>query len=394
MSNAPQTFLRFPSHPDAIQMVICKDMELYFVSQLESRLNFMRMRGMTDPYDLAQERQNWITEHLDNQQKLLDLCLEVVPAYLADHQCPDDEFQQAWALMGGIWNAVTFEQILPIVRIQRKYPVLLQVAKIMGRQADEEGSERIAVSMGGDQKMTHAAPSDIEGVGVGNDISALLPLELAQMTDPDLDGLFAYKYATRRLQTFAYKSNQLQPVHKLRIQRARQKGPMIVCLDTSASMTGVPTQIAHSLIVKLLQLALAQDRELLLVAFSVTAKTLDVRKERTRLLQLFRQPAEGATDARDMLQKSLQTLIDNPAYRSADVLLISDFQIPLETGEKRDPQLLQQLRTMEEMRDYGTKFFGLQIGEPGPHLEAWRSHFDRIWNLPYKTRMRPWFIQK
>lgn len=377
-------FLTFPPHLDNVTACICRDMEQGFADALEARLNFMRLRGVTDPYELAQLRQDYITQRQPVAQQLLDKCLEVVPDYLAEHACSDDEFEQTWALMGGVWNTVEFERIRAIVRVQYRYPQVLQVAKVLGRIADDEGPERVPLGQGNRESVAHAAPSDIEGVGVGNDINALLPHEMAQMADPDMDGLFAYKFATRRLQTFSYKSQVMHPSHKLQLHRARQKGPMIVCLDTSSSMQGVPEEIGHSLVVKLLQLALRQDRDFLLIAFAVSAKPIDVRKERTRLLEFFRRPSQGDTDATQMLDAVVETVSSRPEYGSADVCLVSDFQIPMVHDRLQ--------RQINLLRDNGTKFYGLQIGELRD--SQWPGFFDRIWHLEYKTRMKPWFVVK
>ncbi|MBQ0057759.1 MAG: hypothetical protein KBT20_08900 [Bacteroidales bacterium] len=377
-------YLSLPAHIDKIAECICRDMEQGFADSVEARLVFMQQRGVTDPYELAQIRQDYISEHQPKAQALLDKYLDVIPDYLAAHDCSDDEFAQSWALMGGIWNNVEFERIRHIVRVQYRYPALLDVARVMGRIADDEGPERVPLGMGNKNKVDHSAPSDIEGVGVGNDLSSLLPLELAQMSDSELSSLFAYKFATRRLQTFSYKSNIMHPQHKLQLHRARQKGPMVVCLDTSASMLGVPSEVSHSLVVKLLSLALAQDRELLLIPFSVNARPFDVRRNRTRLLDFFRQQASGDTDATKMIELLVTTLCSREEYGGADVLLISDFQIPMPSSSL--------LRQLNMLRDAGTKFFGLQIGET--QESAWPSYFDRIWFLPYETRMRPWYIQK
>ena len=377
-------FLHFPSHLTFVTQLIAEDMEQNFVQAIEAKLEFMRQRGVTDPYELAQIEQDYVTERQPTVQVLLDKYLETVPQWLEQHQCSDDEFAQAWALMGGVWNVVEFERIRHIVRLQYQYPQVLQVAKVLGRIADDEGPSRVALGSGRSQRVEHGAPSDIEGVGVGNDLSALLPLEMAQMADSDLDALFAYKFATRRLQTFNYKSQILHPSHKLQLHRARQKGPMVVCLDTSSSMQGVPSEIAHSLVVKLLQLALQQDRDLLLIPFAVQAKPYDVRRNRARLLDFFRQPVGGDTDATAMLQLTIHTLCSKPEYGCADVLLVSDFQIPMPSDDL--------MRQLYLLRDNGTKFFGLQIGETLPNKLF--SLFDRIWHLPYESRFAPWYIHK
>ena len=377
-------FLRFPAHIDKVSEIICNDLERLFVEAVDNRLQFMQMRGMTDPYDLAQEKQDYINEFLPKQQALLDKYLDVVPPYLTEKAVSDDEFEQCWALMGGIWNVLEFERIRTIVRLQYDYPEVLQVARVLGRIADDEGSERVPLGGGNTMSVDHSTPSDIEGVTTGNDISSMLPSEMAQMVDDDLSGLFVYKFATRNLQNFRYKSQVMHPSHKLQFHKARQKGPMVVCLDTSGSMSGHPERISHSLIVKLLQLALRQDRDFLLIAFSYMAKAFEVRKNRARLLDFFRKTANGDTGVTDMLNQCIDTLMSKPEYMSADVCLVSDYKMPL-----ADERLM---RKLQELRDSGTRFYGLQIGETS--FKEWPKYFDRIWHLDYKMKIRPSYIMK
>ena len=377
-------YLHFPAHTDSIEKVLCNDMEGAFRAAIVNRLQFMRMRGMTDPYELAQVQQDYINEFLPRQQELLDKYLSVVPEYVTQHAVSDDEFEQCWALMGGIWNVLEFERIRLIVGLQKQYPQVLEVAKVLGRIADEEGGERVPLGGGNTMKIEHSAPSDIEGVTIGNDITSMLPSEMAQMVDDDLNGLFVYKFATRNLQNFRYKSAVMHPSHKLQLRRARQKGPMVVCLDTSGSMAGQPERISHALIVKLLQLALRQDRDFLLIAFSYMAKAFEVRQNRARLLDFFRKQASGDTDVTDMLEMCIDTLMSKPEYMSADVCLVSDYKMPLANDVL--------MKRVMDLRERGTRFYGLQIGETS--FKEWPRYFDRIWQLNYKMNIRPSYVMK
>ena len=379
------TYLRYPQKVlTPLEQLLCDDLERAFSDAVEARIRFMQMRGVTDPYEIAQLREDYLREHQPHQQQLLDKYLAVIPPYLQQHDCTLDEFAQCWALMGTIWNTVSFERIRPIARLQQQYPILLDVARRVGRIADNEGLERVPVGSGSQYRMEHSTPSDIEGISVGNDLSALLPIELATMADEQLSGLFAYRFATRRLQTFRYKSNVMKQARKVEVRRARQKGPMIVCLDTSGSMQGQPEKIASSLIIKLLQVALRQERDLLLVAFSTGVKLFDVRKNRTRLFDFLRKECGGDTDGTQMLKSVMHTISENPLYGSADVLLISDF--------KFDTPSASIMKQVNMLRDEGTRFYGLQIGVAP--IDSWKKYLDNYWHLPFKLQMKPWFIQK
>lgn len=298
--------------------------------------------------------------------------LKEIPEYIRQNHIDMDEFFQTWGMMSGLWNTIDFERIRKIVRIQRNYPEIVKVAHKMGRIADDEGKDRMYVTEGDVYKLEHSSRCDILGITVGNDLNALLPIELAHCADGELEDLFVYKYLTRKLQTFRYKSEVMQPARHLETKPARRKGPMIVCLDTSGSMAGTPEKIAHSLLVKLLEIADRQQRSCFLIAFSVSINPIDIKKERARLLEFFSRTACGDTDATRMLQTTLCLLQSSKDYMNADVLWISDFKIPLSsvalTGK------------MQEYREADTRFYGLQIGIAE---NEWAPFFDRIYRVGY-----------
>ena len=295
---------------------------------------------------------------------------------------------QAWDLMDGQFSESEFEKKLNIVRIQNKYPEIGDVARRMGRTVQEEGRDHIAVQTGFRFKIDHSAGSDIEGVTVGNDINALLPLELTQYADEQLEDLFYKKFLTRRLQTFRYRSELNKPARQLHQQRAVRRGPMIVCVDSSASMYGVPQKIEMSLLSKLEQTAEELQRDCFLIDFSVSIRPIDLRARlRKRAMQRMGMKPEkdsefvrgdfpfigGGTDAEKMLRLTFALLEggDNH-YMNADVLWITDFLIPRTTEDL--------LNRLPEYKKRGTRFYGFQIGEG---KNNWEHHFDHIYRIHY-----------
>ena len=63
----------------------------------------------------------------------------------------------------------------------------------MGRLPDEEGRARLTVQTGVSHRLEHSSGSDIEGVTIGRDLNALMPFELAQYSDAELEGVFLRK---------------------------------------------------------------------------------------------------------------------------------------------------------------------------------------------------------
>lgn len=298
---------------------------------------------------------------------------------------------QAWQLMNGRWTETEFERHMSLIRLQDKYPQLEDIVKLMGRFPNTGGKDRLTMTAGRGMKIDHSTGSDIEGITVGNDISTLLPLEMAQYMDDDLEEVFLYKFVRRRLQTFRYKSNMSKPSRKLSFNHASRKGPMIVCVDTSASMYGPPQRIIQSLLAMLEETAEEQKRDCFLIDFSVSVRTIDLMQRRKQ--QLYESIGltkdeytfdkghlpfiGGGTDAKNMMAQTF-SLLDHEGqhYVNADVLWISDFLIPMPERTYLDK--------MRGYRQTGTRFYGLQIMPEGTKSEDWTPLFDRIYHIDFR----------
>ena len=305
----------------------------------------------------------------------------------------EDMALQAWEMMDGQWTESEFEKKLSIVQIQNRYPEIGDVAKRMGRLPDEDGKDRLTVQSGNTHKIEHSTGSDIEGVTTGRDLNALMPFELAQYSDTDMEGLFLRKYLTSQLQIFRYKSEITKPSRRLRSERAARRGPMIVCVDSSASMYGVPQRIEASLLSKLEQTAEQLNRDCFLIDFSVNVRPIELRSRRKkRAMERIGMKSEdnenfakgyfpflgGGTDAQKMLNLVFW-LLDNgeDRYMNADVLWITDFLIPRTTEEL--------MRKFREYQKTGTKFYGFKIGQGETN---WDRYFDKVYEIHYKLPRR------
>ena len=315
----------------------------------------------------VEQRKRDVEEIQERNNNTLKQNLESIPNYLEQKGVDKAMFYQVWGLMGGQWNSLLFEQYLRIAKLQKQYPELEEIAHRMGRLADDDATQRMPVAIGGNMKMEHAAKSDILGVTLSQDIRSMLPLELAQCSDDTLYDVFLYKYATNNLQTFRHKSELLKPSRNVAPRPARLKGPMIVCVDRSGSMAGQPERLVNSLMMKLLTIAEQQKRDLYLISFSVAAHPIEVRHDRTALLDFFRQQSAGDTNASQML-KQVFKLLEKGEYISADVLWCTDFRIPLCNVAQR--------KELMEYRRGGTKFYGLKIGQAFDM--GWAEYFDEI----------------
>ena len=244
---------------------------------------------------MDEERSRLLEPRKEIEKKTLKNYLNDIPEYLSQHKIDKHEFYQAWGLMGGIWNISEFERIRKLIAIQREYPEIVKVVNKMGRIADDDGKDKIFTSEGNIYKMDHSSKSDILGVTMGNDLNSMMPLELANCADKELEDLFMYRFLTNKLQIFRYKSEIMKPSHNLDARKAKRKGPMIVCLDTSGSMSGKPEKIAQSLLARILDVADRQKRDCFLIAFSVSVNPINVKKESARLLSMLANVASGVS---------------------------------------------------------------------------------------------------
>ena len=342
----------------------------YTDNQLWERM----LKDWEDAVNLKSKKktQDDLSMHKKRLDNLLNANMKSIPQYLEQNDVTKDEFYQCWGLMNGMWNRMDFERIRKIVSIQNDYPVINEVANKMGRIAADVGKESVKVSSGIFYKFEHASGSDIEGVSVGHDLNALLPIELVHCVDYDLEDVFIHRYLTNQLQLFRHKSEISNPARSLQRKPAKLKGPMIVCLDTSGSMVGKPEKIAHSLIIRLVEIANRQRRDCYLITFSIHIHCADVRKERAKLLDLLSHTSSGDTDATQMLKATINLLESKKEYINSDVLWITDFRIPKTTESL--------LRQMANYRKEGTRFYGLQIGKAE---NSWEKYFDHIHKVSF-----------
>lgn len=333
---------------------------------------------------------NKTKEHLEKKSlvaKSLQQKLEHAKK-LRNEGVSEEQALQAWNMMEGQWTETEFEKKLNIVRIQNQYPEIGDVVKRMGRIADADGKDRLAVQTGRSMQLSHSSGSDIEGISTGRDINALMPMEWAQYTDTDMEKLFLHKYMTSKLQVFHYKSEIAKPARRLRSERASRRGPMIVCVDSSASMSGVPQKIEASLLAKLEQTAETLNRDCFLIDFSIGIHPIELRSRRQKKsmerMGMREEDQEnfakgvfpfigGGTDAQKMLNLTFALLDNNDdRYMNADVLWITDFLIP-----RTDKELMQRFK---EYQKTGTKFYGFKIGDG---KSDWEQYFDKVYEIHY-----------
>ena len=220
---------------------------------------------------------------------------------------------------------------------------LKKLALLIGRAGEDVTETRGRFSV--------ASKSDIEGITVGNKLSALLPSELVLLSEKATQDVFFMNFAEKRLQVFASASQASHPDdHK--------DGPVIICVDESSSMSGEPLQVAIQLAYAVTIIAKRRHREVLIVAYSDSHKMMRVDslgRDRSKLLEFLSNVSMGINNENAMFEwLFLDILPREKKFDTADILCVSDFGwVAIDDSVKR---------LIDEQKASGMKFYGLNIG--------------------------------
>lgn len=274
------------------------------------------------------------------------------------------------------WGQSDYERRKKIDQMFYRYPILKEIVRMIGREQPQSKDEKddivykyMPMLLSSPMKTTN-----IEQISMGNDLSHIIPSEIATLSEPSTEMLFFKKFAERQLQIFANKppmTTQDKHVQEHQTKPRLEKGAIIVGIDTSGSMEGEPERLARSLLMQLLRLAKRQQRKCFVITFSVRAKALELTKPANWLLlkKFLEQGFSGGTCGEEMLAAALNAL-QTKDFSMADVLIISDFEFPLPMEKTR--------KRMEEEHSKGTRYYGLQIGK---YKNSYKKVLDKIWQL-------------
>lgn len=225
---------------------------------------------------------------------------------------------------------------------------------------------------------------EIVGIKLGKDIEHALPSELALLSDPETAILFDLKYLESQLLCFEMNGMSITPQQREEVKEIMtsdedNKGPMILCIDTSGSMQGSPEVIAKASALYLASEAIKQKRACYLINFStaITTHELTGPENLGNLIDFLGMSFHGGTDVAPAVNHALNVM-ETERYEKADVLVISDFIM-----NSLDPSLLEKIEKQQLLKN---SFNSLVIGDLMMSKRA-RGYFDREWVFDPETSM-------
>lgn len=258
-----------------------------------------------------------------------------------------------WSIDKGIWRKLDISIYLKYQLLFERNNSLQTLADSLGRRKGEKQKEN---KLEYKHKMTDTnAKVDIEGICEGNDLSSVLCHEFA-LLHRDIDSLFYKKYTSRQLEQWSW-TRESSLKKREGMASWKEKGPVIICIDTSGSMVGGPEFVAKAACYGIVYTALREKREVLIIAFSINIKCIELidwEKDKHKIENFLSHSFYGGTRMDSALRQTMDLLGMN-CYKQADVLLISDFVIP------KLPSVF--VKDIKQYQEQKTVFHSLQIGD-------------------------------
>lgn len=322
-----------------------------------------------------------------------------------------------WDLTTSALRHVGFAHLAGLSALLARAPELRELVRSLGRLHEHETERADPRESGGDGATSIAATIvrplgrsdgrragddpharlETRGVERSDSLARMLPSESALLLHPTLRRLFharraEYALATYRVagvgvSTTETPSDVPDPRGQTGDPRPKDRGPIVVLLDTSASMAGAPEAIAKALVLEACVVAQRERRACWLLGFGgqnevvelALTGVLEARAAAPRLqtnadaplnklLSFLDQSFHGGTDLTEPLRRAV-ALLDRAEGKEADVLLVSDGAFPI-------PREL--LETLAAARGRGARFHGLVIDGTGRESEAMRAVCDPL----------------
>lgn len=278
-------------------------------------------------------------------------------------------------LSKGVFQSHGWLDIVRLNKLVKKLPKLKNLIRDLGRDEQAEGSvlEEIVIKMSVASRhekhvVTPLVPMETKGITRSDSISRMLPQEASLLTNPILKKLWHAKRAEHALLSYSVEGTENLETEELIEQESisekqgnksnKNRGPMVICLDTSGSMKGLPENIAKATVLECLKVAYKEQRRCYVYLFGSKKEVseLDLTLDASGfngLLNFLTMSFGGGTDAEGPLNKALEKC-DSEEWHKADVLLVSDGEFPVTSGLSR--------KISNRREKQGLQVHGIQIG--------------------------------
>ena len=340
--------------------------------------------------ELDKQYMNWVLNEIEKYRNKFFQDIEKFFDYLNDLKYIQDAFGEDIGLLFdlGIGKLLKkdIEYIKRLLNLLKENSDIKRLCDTLGRFIKSEEiikTEKILRKESFRTKIKDInSEEEIVGITYSKDIHNILPQEKLLLAEGVLETLFGIKYFENRLLTFK-KEGYIDSYYdvdieeEIQVKEENKKGPIIICVDTSGSMKGVPETVAKAITLYLALRAMKQKRDCYLINFSTQIKTIDLTYPNTidNLIDFLRLSFNGGTNPIPALRHAIKTM-NSENYKKSDLLFISDFVFNGFTDED--------YKLAEKQKENENKFYSLIIGNTNM-LNTEKSLFDYNWYYDSST---------
>eukprot|EP00929_Paragymnodinium_shiwhaense_P043597 TRINITY_DN22410_c0_g2_i3.p1 TRINITY_DN22410_c0_g2~~TRINITY_DN22410_c0_g2_i3.p1 ORF type:complete len:1399 (-),score=279.90 TRINITY_DN22410_c0_g2_i3:463-4191(-) len=282
----------------------------------------------------------------------------------------------------GLWQeSKAWQDASDLQGLLKRHPELRKLIRELGRRSAKKGPLRNLpeeVYHAGSPKgviRSELVQEQTTGIALSGDLSRMMPSEmrlLVKRKSPALKMLYHSKRIERSLLCYDRSSwfeDDARPTGKMELRPAGEAGPLILCLDTSGSMCGPREMVGKALVLEGMRQAHKQRRRCYLYAFSSKDELEEFDLEMSpvgmrNLLEFLGNSFQGGTSLDAALSASVGKLTAQDAWRNADLLVVTDGEIP-----RVDDDVLEELEKAKEAE--GAKVVGIVLSdETGQVMES------------------------
>lgn len=237
------------------------------------------------------------------------------------------------------------------------------------------------------EKVVDYVPEEMSGIERSGEISRMLPQEALFLGHPKLKLLWHAKRYEQALLSYKVQGLEIEKTwvdiaeqQEVKKPRTRfDRGPMLIVIDTSGSMSGTPEIIAKALTLQAAKTAHAEKRACYLYAFGGQGQRIEHDLKFTqdgiqKLLEFLGYSFGGGNDI-ETIEYAVKRL-EEEQWKKADVMIVSD-------GEWSASSHIEQI--VKSSSQNGTRFHGIQVGGYGQglkqlcdnvhHFKSWQNIF-------------------
>ena len=218
------------------------------------------------------------------------------------------ELCEAWGLGTGENCQVAFQNKKDAIERIRRSSKLHKLTDLVGKFKESAIVEQ-------KKKAKHGAV-EIKGVTTGDKIQDTLPSDRMNLCNDITKGDFYRRMSEHGLLQYSKESN-----------KQKNKGPIIVCVDTSGSMQGDEEIWSKALTVGILEVAQMQKRDFACIIYSSHAdKPIVIKKDEIapqKIIDCAERFHNGGTSFEAPLNEALE-LIKDSRFSAADIVFITD----------------------------------------------------------------------